>query len=184
MKRLPAVNRDRANVYTSALFEEIEKSFGMLPNIYTVIGNSSNALASYREFSEAQKYGSFSAREREAVFLSASEENKCGYCIAAHTAIAKSIGFTDEDILKLRTGMYADRKLNTLTNVAKVIIRNKGNVDDSLISVFYEAGFDEKALVDLVALIAVITFSNYIGRLSNPEIDFPVPQEILEKVSS
>jgi hypothetical protein len=31
-----------------------------------------------------------------------------------------------------------------------------------------------KALVDLVLLVSAITFTTYIGRLAQPEIDFPV----------
>ena len=76
--------------------------------------------------------------------------------------------------------MYAqeDIKLNVLTNLSKSIIANRGRADENFVMEFYEAGYDEKALVDLVALVVDKTFSNYIGRLARPDIDFPKAQPL------
>lgn len=181
MKILSVLTKDNAPDQSKHIFEGIEKAVGMLPNIYGVIGNSPNALESYLRFSEAQKLGSFSAREREAVFLAVSEENGCNYCLSAHTAIAKMNGFSGEDIIKLRSGTYNDRKLSVLTNLVKSIVSNHGSADSALVDAFYQAGYDEKAMVDLVALVVDKTFTNYIGRLAKPEIDFPKAQPLQQE---
>lgn len=180
MKKLSVLTKEQAQEQSKQIFENIEKSIGMLPNIYAVIGNSPNALGSYLAFSEAQKNGSFNNKEREAVYLAASEENGCSYCVSAHTTIAKMKmnGFSEDETLQLRAGTYNDKKLNALINLTKSIITNRGNADENLVNAFYEAGYDEKALVDLVALIAEITFSNYIGKLAKPDIDFPKAQSL------
>lgn len=181
MKRLSVITKEQASNQSRQIFEGIEKEAGMLPNIYAVIGNSANALGSYLTFSEAQKNGSFSAKEREAIFLAVSEENGCNYCLSAHTAIAKMNGFSDEGILQLRAGNHSDSKLNILTNLAKSIVANKGRADEGPVQSFYEAGYDEKALVDLVALVVDKTFTNYIGRLAKPAIDFPKAQPLAKE---
>lgn len=178
MKKPSVLTKEQASEQTRQIFEGIEKAVGMLPNIYAVIGNSANALGSYLTFSEAQKSGSFSAKEREAVFLAASEENGCSYCVSAHTTIAQMNGFSEEETLQLRAGTYSDKNLSVLTNLSKSIIANRGRADENLVNDFYEAGYDEKALVDLISLIAEITFSNYIGKLAKPEIDFPKAQTL------
>ncbi|MEJ5351725.1 MAG: carboxymuconolactone decarboxylase family protein [Melioribacteraceae bacterium] len=178
MKKLSVLNKEQAPELFRQIFEKIENSVGMLPNIYAVIGNSPNALSSYLTFSEAQKNSSFNNKERGAIALAASEENGCSYCVSAHTTIAKMNGFSEEETLQLRAGTHSDKKLNALTNLTKSIIVNKGNADESLVNAFYEAGYDEKALIDLVALIAEITFSNYIGKLAKPDIDFPKAQSL------
>jgi AhpD family alkylhydroperoxidase len=173
MKKLSVLTREQASEQTKQIFEGIEKTIGMLPNIYAVIGNSSNALGSYLTFSDAQKNGSFSTKEREAIFLAVSEENGCNYCLSAHTTIAKMNGIVEEETLQLRAGTHSDSKLNILTNLAKSIVVNRGRADEWLVQSFFEIGYDEKALVDLVALVVDKTFTNYIGRLARPEIDFP-----------
>jgi AhpD family alkylhydroperoxidase len=184
MKKLSVITKEQAPEQSRQIFENIEKSVGMLPNIYAVIGNSANALGSYLAFSEAQKNGSFNGKEREAVFLAVSEENGCSYCVSAHTAIAKMNGFSEDETLQLRAGTYNDKKLSVLTNLAKSIITGKGRADENLINAFYDAGNDEKALVDLIALVVDKTFSNYIGRLSKPGIDFPQVQQLNKEVAA
>lgn len=182
MKKLSVITKEQASEQSRQIFKEIEKAVGILPNIYAVIGNSANALSSYLTFTEAQKNNSFSAKEREAIFLSISEENGCNYCLSAHTALAKMNGFSEDETLQLRAGTHNDRKLSILTNLAKSIIANKGMADEELVQSFFETGYDEKALVDLVALIVEQTFTNYIGRLSKPEIDFPKAQLLAKEV--
>lgn len=184
MKKLSVLTKEQASEQSRQIFEGIEKAVGMLPNIYAVIGNSANALGSYLTFSEAQKNGSFNAKEREAIFLAVSEENGCSYCVSAHTAIAKMNGFNEEETLQLRAGIHSDSKLNVLTNLAKSIIANKGRAGENLVTAFYNAGYDEKALVDLVALVVDKTFSNYIGRLAKPEIDFPKAQVLNKEIDA
>ena len=183
MKKLSVIKKEQASEQSRKIFEGIEKAVGMLPNIYAVIGNSANALGSYLTFSEAQKNGVFNAKEREAIFLAVSEENECNYCLSAHTTIAKMNGFDEDETLQLRAGNHSDRKLNILTNLAKSIVANRGKADEELVQSFYEIGYNEEALVDLVALVVDKTFSNYIGRLAKPEIDFPkakpLPNEVL-----
>lgn len=184
MKKLEVLTKDTATEKSRAIFENIEKGFGMLPNIYAVIGNSANALSSYLTFSEAQKNGSFNAKEREAIFLAVSEENGCSYCISAHTAISKMNGFSESEILNLRAGTSDDRGLNVLTNLAKSIIINRGKADQELLNTFFDLGYNETALVDLVALVTDKTFSNYIGRLAKPEIDFPKAEPLEKTVAA
>ncbi|MDP2302834.1 MAG: carboxymuconolactone decarboxylase family protein [Ignavibacteria bacterium] len=184
MKKLSILTKEQASEQSRQIFEGIEKAVGMLPNIYAVIGNSANALGSYLTFSEAQKTGSFNAKEREAIFLAVSEENGCYYCVSAHTAIAKMSGFTEEETLQLRAGIINDPKLSVLTNLSKSLIANKGRADENLVTAFYNAGYDEKALVDFVALVVDKTFTNYIGRLAKPEIDFPKAQVLNKEIAS
>lgn len=184
MKRLSVLTKEQASEQSRQIFEGIEKAVGMLPNIYAVIGNSANALGSYLEFSEAQKNGSFNAKEREAVSLAVSEENGCNYCLSAHTAIAKMNGFSEEETLELRAGSINDDKLNVLTNLAKSLVVNKGKADEDLVNAFYDSGYNVKALVDLVALVIDKTFTNYIGRLAKPLIDFPQAQILNKEIAA
>ena len=178
MKKLSILTKEQASEQSRQIFEGIEKSVGMLPNIYAVIGNSANVLSAFLAFSDAQKNGSFNTREREAIALAVSEENGCNYCRSAHTAIARMYGFSEEETLDLRAGTIHNKKLNVVINLAKSLVENRGNADENLVQKFYEAGYDEKALVDLVALVIEKSFTNYIGRLAKPAIDFPVAKPL------
>jgi AhpD family alkylhydroperoxidase len=143
MKKLSVLTKEQAPAESRQVFEGIEKSVGMLPNIYAVIGNSSDALKSYLTFSESQKNGSFNAKEREAIALAVSEENGCNYCKSAHTALASMNGFTEDETLALRAGTITDKKLNVLVNLTKSLINNRGKADEKIVQNFFEAGYDE-----------------------------------------
>lgn len=178
MRKLTLVSNEHASEESLNLFDGIKKSLGMLPNIYAVVGNSALALGAYLTFSESLKKGAFNAKEREAIFLAVSESNGCNYCLAAHTAVARMNGFSEEETLELRAGTIKDNKLKVITNLAKSITENRGKADEKLVNTFYELGFDSKALVELVALVIEKSFTNYIGRLAKPEIDFPTARAI------
>lgn len=152
---------------------------GKIPNLYATIGYSSSALKAMLETEASLSHdSSFSAKEREAINLIVSQVNNCDYCLAAHTMLAKMKGFTDDDTIAVRKGEYADAKLNSVLKLAKSISSNKGAADDSALQNFFEAGYDEKALIELNALIALRSFTNYVFANTQIPIDFPLTQAI------
>ncbi len=182
MKSIMKVNRENASPKLNSIFDKIESAYGKVLNLFAILGNSENALESYLQFSNAQVKNSFSPIEREVIYLAASETNGCIYCVSAHTLKAKMLGLSDEEIIEVREGIYPDPKFETLITLTSEIIKNRGNVEESVISDFYGAGYNQENLVDLIALITEMTFSNYLGRLSKPCIDFPQAPILSEKV--
>lgn len=165
--------RDQVDTKAQTIFDNLKKNMGMVPNIYAVIGHSANALESFLAFSMAQTQGSFNAQEREAVALAVSEFNGCSYCLAAHTALAKMNGFSEEETHHLRAGTIEDPKLGVLTRLAISIVENRGKANPGLVEDFFAAGYNESALMDLIALVAERNFANYVGRLASVPVDFP-----------
>ena len=183
MSKIQVPNHEQVDPKAQAIFDDLKGKLGMVPNIYATIGHSANALESYLAFSGAQAKGSFNAKEREAVSLAVSQTNGCTYCQAAHTAIAKMNGFSDEDTLNLRAGTIEDQKLNVLTRLAISITENRGKADPELIDAFFALGYNETALIDLVALVTDKVFTNFIGRLAEVPVDFPAAQPLEEALA-
>lgn len=165
--------RDQVDPKAQAVFDALKKNLGMVPNLYAVIGYSANALESFLAFSSAQGRASFDAKEREAVALAVSEFNGCSYCLAAHTALAKMNGFSDEETHDLRAGTSEDPKLGVLTRLAISIVETRGKANPKLVEDFFSAGYGKPALIDLIALVAERNFANYVGRLAGVPVDFP-----------
>ncbi len=178
MSKIQVPTRDQVDSKSQEIFDDLNKKLGTVPNLYATIGHSSNALSSYLAFSGAQANGSFNAKEREAVSLAVSETNGCGYCVAAHTTLGKMNGFSEEETIALRDGSIEDEKLRVLSRLAISITENRGQADPELLSAFFELGYDEKALIDLTALVADKFFTNIVGRLTGIPIDFPEAQPL------
>ena len=173
MKQINVPGIDQVSEESKLLFGQIKKSVGMVPNLYATIGYSPVALKAFLTFQETLSHGVFTAKEREAVALVVSEVNGCNYCLAAHTTTAMKTGFTKEDTKSIRHGLVEGEKLNAVVQLAKSIAENKGMPDEILLDRFFEAGYNEAALMELVGLISVRIFTNYVYALTEIPIDFP-----------
>lgn len=162
------------NEKSQQLFGQLESQLGMVPNLYATIGYSSNALESFLTFAGNAGKGTFSNKEIEAIKLAVSQVNNCPYCKAAHTAIAKSHGFSDTETAELRKATISDPKLKVLTTMAKQVAEKAGHIDAEVRESFFEQGYDAKALIDFIAVVTAITFTNYAYAVTQVEIDFPL----------
>ncbi|WP_430906569.1 carboxymuconolactone decarboxylase family protein [Maribacter sp. 2-571] len=164
----------RAEVTTDnqAIFDHLEKAVGFVPNLFATYAYSESALKNYLDFSNAKT--SLKAKEKEVVNLAVSQVNNCEYCLAAHTAIAKMNGFTDAEILELRSGKATfDTKLDALAKLSKNIVENRGSTDEVVLQGFFEAGWTKENLVDTISLVGDKTISNYLHKTTLVPIDFP-----------
>jgi len=108
-----------------------------------------------------------------------SQINGCRYCQSAHTVLGKMNGFTDEQIIELRKGSASfDPKLDALVKLSASIVENKGRADEASIQAFFDAGYTEANLIDVVIVVGDKTISNYIHNLTGFAIDFPIAPEL------
>ncbi len=163
--------------------ETIKNQVGMLPNLYAYEAHSPKAFLHNLNFAHAVEKAHFSNREAQAIYLATSEVNGCTYCLSAHTALAKMNGFTEEETFGLRAGSIEDDRLRILTRLTRAFVETRGKPDASLVDAFFDAGFTQAHLVDLVGLISVKTFSNYLHNTTKIPVDFPeakpLPAELL-----
>lgn len=173
MKTITVPTLEQVDEASKSILENVQKQIGMIPNVYAVTGYSPESLALHINMTNKAGKSSFTNKEIEAIKLAVSEINKCNYCLAAHTAIAKMNGFTDEDALSFRILTSNNPKLSALTRLAASIVINRGRPNPDLLNTFFDQGFDEKALVDLILVITDITFTNYLNEVAKVPIDFP-----------
>jgi len=178
MKTINLPSKDQLKPESQELLEPFNKRIGKIPNLYATIGYSPNALKAMLQFEENLNHSVFSAKEREAVYIVVSQVNGCDYCLAAHSILAGKRGYKPEEILNLRRGLAADPKLQTALQLAKAIAENKGDVQDTFKDAFFNAGYDEAALMELIALVTIRTFTNYVYVMTKIPIDYPLVEKI------
>jgi uncharacterized peroxidase-related enzyme len=172
MKSVKVPTREQMSETNQVLFDTLKKNIGSVPNLFAVFAHSENALGSYLALSGAKT--SLKAKEKEVINLVVSQVNDCAYCLAAHTAISKMQGFTDEQIVEIRKGGASfDAKFDALAKLAKSIAENKGHADEQSIENFYAAGYSEGSLIDVVLVVGDKTITNYMYALTNIPVDFP-----------
>jgi uncharacterized peroxidase-related enzyme len=172
MNTFAVPTREEVTPANQEIFDNLKKSLGFVPNLYATIAYSNNGLPRFLAYQNART--SLNNREKEAVNLVVSQINGCIYCLSAHTVIGKMNGFTDEQVLDLRRGKSDNPKLNALVQLAADITNNKGRINDSLLAGFYEQGYNNENLVDVILLISDKTVMNYLHNLTQIPVDFPV----------
>ena len=169
--------RDEVSENNQAIFDNLEKAIGFVPNLYATYAHSDTALENYLGFANAKT--SLSAKEKEIVNLAVSEVNNCIYCLSAHTAIGKMNGFTDDQILELRAGYSnINDKFNALANLAKNITENRGKTDAAVLENYFNAGYTKANLIDTISLVGDKTISNYVHSTTQVPVDFPVAKSL------
>lgn len=173
MSTFKVLTRDEVSENNQAIFDNLKKALGFVPNLYATYANSDTALENYLTFANAKT--SLSAKEKEVVNLAVSQVNDCIYCLSAHTAIGKMNGFNDEQILELRAGKASfDAKLNALAQLAKNVTENRGRTDEKVLENYFAAGYTKANLIDTISLVGDKTISNYIHSTTQVPVDFPV----------
>jgi AhpD family alkylhydroperoxidase len=181
MKKFEVPTRERVSAENAAHFDVLQKALGMVPNLYATMAYSGGALGRYLAFQSAKT--SLTNKEKEAVNLVVSEVNGCRYCQSAHSLLGRMNGFSDEEILNLRSGQSSVVKLNALVALAKDITETRGRVSPQKLGDFYSAGYTDENLVDVILQISDKIAMNYLHNLTNVPIDFPVAPS-LDSVSS
>lgn len=169
--------REEVSSNNQAIFDNLENALGFVPNLYATYAHSENALSNYLALSNAKT--SLTAKQKEVVNLAVSQVNKCTYCLSAHTAIGKMNGFSEAEILELRTGQASfDNKLDALAKLAKNITENRGATDQAVVENFLNSGWSKENLIDTIVLVGDKTISNYLHKTTDVPVDFPVAQPL------
>jgi len=177
MSKFNVPRKEEVNEANKAIFNQLESGLGFVPNLYASYAHSENALADYLTLSNRKT--SLSAKEKEIVNLVVSQVNNCAYCLAAHTAIGKMNGFTDEQILEIREGSISwDEKFDALAKFVKSASENRSKASQESIESFYNVGYSKATLIDTIMLIGDKTISNYLYGNTNIPIDFPLAKEL------
>jgi AhpD family alkylhydroperoxidase len=168
---------ESVSVANQALFDNLKKGLGMMPNLYATFAYSETALGTYLTLQSAKS--SISAKEREVVNLVVSQVNECAYCLAAHTVIGKMNGFSDEHILDIRQGRAPfDPKLEALAKFVKKTAQDRGHTDTATTDALFEAGYTKGQLVDIIVTIGDKIITNYLHGVTKVPVDFPTAPDL------
>jgi uncharacterized peroxidase-related enzyme len=172
MKSISVPTRNDVSAGNQALFDALKKQLGFVPNLYATIAHSETALGTYLALQSAKS--SLNAKEREVINLVVSQVNECRYCLAAHTAIGKMVGFSDAQIIEVRKGRASfDAKLDALAVLVRSMAANRGKADATSKDRFFAAGYTEGHLVDAIVVVGDKIITNYLHAATQVPVDFP-----------
>lgn len=157
------------------LLQAVKKQLGVVPNLFRVVGNSPAALEGYLGLNGALGKGKIDVKTRERIALVVAEINGCGYCLAAHSYLAKNLAKLDDaEIAANRGGASNDPKADAAVAFAAKVVRERGHVAAADLEAVRAAGYGDAEIIEIVLHVALNTLTNYVNEVAGTDIDFPV----------
>jgi len=164
-EQIPTESRATLDAFTA--------NIGFTPNMMAAFANSPIAFNAW-----ANLLGSLSkaldVKTRDSIGLVVSEVNGCNYCLTVHSFTAEHMAkLSADEIILARKGLASDPKRNAALKFTKKVIETRGHVTDADLAAVRAAGYTEANVIEIVALVAMYSLTNFFNNVFDPDKDFP-----------
>ena len=176
MSRINMVTNESATGEKKEILDQIHKTFGVTPNMFKTIGNSTAALKMMWAGFGALGAGKLGSKLGEQIAVAVADTNRCEYCLAAHTALGKMAGLSGETMAQAQAGKSNDPKTQAALNFAVKLVKEKAHVSEADVESLRKVGFSNEEIAEILAHVALNIFTNYTNVAFNVPVDFPKVQ--------
>ena len=88
--------------------------------------------------------------------------------------MATNAGVTKDEASSNLQGKSSDKKTQAALTFASQLVEKRGGVSEADLKAVRDAGFSDEEVVEILAHVALNTFTNYFNEAFKTEIDFPV----------
>jgi alkylhydroperoxidase family enzyme len=154
--------------------QQLQSAFGMIPNIVGVMATSPVLLNSLVGLFGNVHGGSFTEAQVQIVLLTDAVTNASTWAVAFHTALALKEGIDPADVQAIREGgLPREDKFAALSALARTMIEKRGRLDNQDVDRFIAAGFGKDHALEVIAIVAASTITNYTGSITKTPLDAP-----------
>jgi uncharacterized peroxidase-related enzyme len=157
------ISKDQALPEVTEIYDSLLGKFGYVPNFYAAMAHHPEALKNFLPFyASILTKGAVETLYKELVYLQISRLNECRYCTRAHTAAAKRVGITDQQIKALPNYQHSDEfdeKEKTILAFAEAVTRQASG-DQETVKERLKTYFSDQQIVELTLTICMANFTN------------------------
>src|SRR5882724_9455643 len=172
MQSFPVLTIDTAPAKSKPALQALQGAFGMIPNVAATMATSPVLIDSLVALFGKVHGGSFTEAQIQTLLLTNAVTNACSWAVAFHTALALKEGLDPADVDAIRAGRSpSDSKHGALSTLARTLIEKRGRIDDQEAERFLAAGFGKDHLLEVIAVVAASTITNYTGSVTKPPLE-------------
>jgi uncharacterized peroxidase-related enzyme len=167
MSRISRLDRSEVTPDLQALFDKAFAQRGNVPNMFRVMAHRPEIFATMQaHFGAVLNTGTVSTKLKELIIVRTSQMNNTPYCLASHTVLAKSLGWSDDQLAHLsewRSRSDFTPAEKAALRLAETVTRDPHAVTDEQFAElrsFYSEG-------EIVELLCAIGLFNYFNRFNN-----------------
>jgi AhpD family alkylhydroperoxidase len=174
MQSFPVLDLDTAPEKSRPALRALQGAFGMIPNVAGAMATSPVLIDSLVGLFGKVHSGSFTEAQIQTLLLTNAVTNGCAWAVAFHTGLALQQGLDRADVEAIRERRVPSGATSAaLSSFARSLIEKRGRVDDSDIDAFVAAGFGKAQALEVIAVVAASTITNYTGSVTRPPVDEP-----------
>lgn len=167
MSRISRLERNEVTADIAALYDKVFAVRGNVPNMFRVMAHRPEIFATMQaHFAAVLNTGTVSTKLKELIIVRTSQVNDTPYCLASHTILAKSLGWSDDQLTHLAEWRQRDdfsSAEKAALRLAETVTRDANAVTDEQFAElrsFYSEG-------EIVELLCAIGLFNYFNRFNN-----------------
>ena len=179
MTNFPVHTIESAPERSKPALKQLQSAFGMIPNLVGAVATSPVLVNCLVGLFGNVHGGSFTEAQVQTVLLTDAVTNASTWAVAFHTALALKEGIDPADVQAIRAGrLPTDSKLAALSALAKTMIEKRGHLNDQEVDRFIAAGFGKDHALEVIAIVAASTITNYTGSITKPPLEAPFQAHI------
>lgn len=172
MKPFPVHTIHSAPEAARPSLQALQSAFGMIPNIAATMATSPVLIDCLVGLFGKVHGGNFTERQIQVVLLTDAVANASSWAVAFHSALALQQGIDAADVDAIRAGrLPSDPMLAALSSLARALIDTRGHLDQQNVDRFLQAGFDRAHLLEVIAIVAASTITNYTATITKPPLE-------------
>ena len=173
MPRITLPTPEQVPADSKPTLDAFTKNIGFTPTMMAIFALSPIAFNAW-----ATLLGSLSkaldVKTRDSIGLAVSEVNGCNYCLTVHSFTAEHMAkLPAEEIILARKGHATDLKRDAAVQFARKVIETRGQVSNADLQAVRDAGHTEANVIEIVALVAMYSLTNFFNNVFDPDKDFP-----------
>lgn len=150
----------------------VNKKMGFVPSLYAVFAENPTVLNAYTQLADQLGKSGLTPLEQQIVTITASVENECHFCVAAHTTISEGAGLDLNVIAAVREDRpIADPRLEALRVFTKKTVIDRGFVSDADVDAFLAAGWSRANVLAVILGVALKVISNYTNHVAETPVN-------------
>src|SRR5258708_3083016 len=174
MSSYPVHTIESAPAQSKPVLQQLQQVFGLIPNIAAAMAASPVLINGFIGLFERVHASSLTEPQIQTLLLTNAVTNASEWAVAFHTALALKQGVHPTDVDAIRHGgPPKDVGLASLSTLARTLIEKRGHLAESDQRRFFEVGFGSEQILEVIAVVAASTITNYTGSVAQPALEAP-----------
>ncbi|MDE1996217.1 MAG: carboxymuconolactone decarboxylase family protein [Rhizobiaceae bacterium] len=182
MTEFPIHTLETAPEGAKAALNGLKSAFGFVPNIVGAMSTSPVLINCLTALFQNVHGGSFTEPQIQVLLLTNAVTNAAEWAVGFHSYLALEQGVPASDVSAIRRGkLSSEPQAAALSRLARTLIETRGRISPDDADIFLSAGFSQAHLLEVIAVVAASTITNYTASVTRPALEAPFDVHVWDR---